>query len=392
MPTGRSRRDGIELAAPTGAMPTGSTCRPTTPGSMPTSSASPAPALVREVRRPRHSANLIAHGEAGRFRWGASLAYVGERRDTDFDLFPAATVILDDYVLASANLGLPAAAAARALRAGGECLRRRLSGRGRLQHAGKDGPCGSSRRFWRLACSPLAAREPRPRRGGWRRSTCAPTSWCCCSPRRSRSSRSPISRSSEAETPLWRQARRYRRNDGSLLSVAPLRPDLVVTMGGGARDRLRIAERLGIATLDLPFAQSLGRRRREHPSGSRSRSAGRRAGRGAAPPDGGADAQRPARARDTIWLGGGGRTVSARRAGGAVDGAGRASAAAAAGRPGLARDLARPAARDPAAQRLSAGPIFGRAALARPSGGAARARRAHDRRPTAAAGPAWGRC
>ena len=56
------------------------------------------------MRRPRHSANLIAHGEAGRFRWGASLAYVGKRRDTDFDLFPAATVTLDDYVLASVNL------------------------------------------------------------------------------------------------------------------------------------------------------------------------------------------------------------------------------------------------------------------------------------------------
>lgn len=59
---------------------------------------------VREIRRPRHSANLIAHGEAGRVRWGATLAYVGRRRDTDFDLFPAAVVILDDYALASANL------------------------------------------------------------------------------------------------------------------------------------------------------------------------------------------------------------------------------------------------------------------------------------------------
>lgn len=60
--------------------------------------------LVREIRRPRNSANLIAHGEADRFRWGASLAYVGKRRDTDFDLFPSPTVILDDYLLASANL------------------------------------------------------------------------------------------------------------------------------------------------------------------------------------------------------------------------------------------------------------------------------------------------
>ena len=61
-------------------------------------------ARVRELRRPRHSASLIAHGRAGALRWGASLAYVGRRRDTDFDLFPAATVTLRAYVLASANL------------------------------------------------------------------------------------------------------------------------------------------------------------------------------------------------------------------------------------------------------------------------------------------------
>ena len=61
-------------------------------------------ALVREVRRPRSSANLTGHGTMGRFRWGASLAYVGARTDTDFDLFPARTVRLDDYALASVNL------------------------------------------------------------------------------------------------------------------------------------------------------------------------------------------------------------------------------------------------------------------------------------------------
>jgi vitamin B12 transporter len=62
-------------------------------------------ALVREVRRPRHSANLMAYGENGPLRWGASLAYVGARTDTDFDLFPARTVRLGDYALASLNLG-----------------------------------------------------------------------------------------------------------------------------------------------------------------------------------------------------------------------------------------------------------------------------------------------
>jgi vitamin B12 transporter len=61
-------------------------------------------AQVREVRRPRSSANFAAWGDAGRFSWGASLAYVGARRDTDFDLFPAAVVRLDDYVLASLRL------------------------------------------------------------------------------------------------------------------------------------------------------------------------------------------------------------------------------------------------------------------------------------------------
>jgi iron complex transport system substrate-binding protein len=112
-----------------------------------------------------------------------------------------------------------------------------------------------------------------------------------------------------AETPLWRQARRYRRNDGSLLSVAALRPDLVVSMGGGARDRLRIAARLGIPTLDLPFATTLGdveQSIRRVAAALGRRQAGeallRRMAmlRASAP---------PARI-DALWLGGGGRTVS----------------------------------------------------------------------------------
>ncbi|HYD11811.1 MAG TPA: TonB-dependent receptor [Allosphingosinicella sp.] len=62
-------------------------------------------AQLREVRRPRSTANLAAWGERGRFSWGASLAWVGARRDMDFDLFPAALVRLDDYVLGSLRLG-----------------------------------------------------------------------------------------------------------------------------------------------------------------------------------------------------------------------------------------------------------------------------------------------
>jgi vitamin B12 transporter len=62
-------------------------------------------AQVRETRRPRSSANLAAWCDAGRFSWGASLAYVGARLDQDFDLFPAPAVRLDDYVLGSLRLG-----------------------------------------------------------------------------------------------------------------------------------------------------------------------------------------------------------------------------------------------------------------------------------------------
>jgi vitamin B12 transporter len=59
---------------------------------------------LREVRRPRHSFNLVGHGRSGPFGWGATLAYVGDRGDTDFDVFPSRSVILDEYLLASLRL------------------------------------------------------------------------------------------------------------------------------------------------------------------------------------------------------------------------------------------------------------------------------------------------
>ncbi|HEX8571169.1 MAG TPA: ABC transporter substrate-binding protein [Allosphingosinicella sp.] len=113
-----------------------------------------------------------------------------------------------------------------------------------------------------------------------------------------------------AETALWRQARRYGRNDGSLVSVAGLRPDLVLTMGGGARDRSRVARRLGIAVLDLPYPQTLADIERSvrtvaaalgrEPAGSAVLARIERLKRG-----------RPARSAEALWLGGGGRTVAA---------------------------------------------------------------------------------
>jgi iron complex transport system substrate-binding protein len=113
-----------------------------------------------------------------------------------------------------------------------------------------------------------------------------------------------------AETPLWRRARLYRKNDGSLVSVAGLRPDLVLTMGGGARDRVRIAERLGIRVLDLPFPQSLADIEQSV------RQVASALGRpGAAVPVlarmARLKATAPRKRADTVWLGGGGRSVSA---------------------------------------------------------------------------------
>jgi iron complex transport system substrate-binding protein len=113
----------------------------------------------------------------------------------------------------------------------------------------------------------------------------------------------------EHETPLWRQARAYPKNDGSLMSVVRHRPDLVIDMGGGGRDSARIARRLGLKVIDLPLpqtiedveraivqvAQAIGR-----PSAAATMVARISA----------LKRSLPARRLDAIWLGGGGRTVS----------------------------------------------------------------------------------
>lgn len=62
---------------------------------------------------------------------------------------------------------------------------------------------------------------------------------------------------SSHETSLWGQARRLPANTGSLESVLRHRPDIVLTMGGGGRDSARIARRLGIRLLDLPYPSSI---------------------------------------------------------------------------------------------------------------------------------------
>jgi vitamin B12 transporter len=99
--TGKSRRRGIELEAQYKVASITLAANYTYLDASELRNAGDDP--VREVRRPKHSANLIASGEAGRVNWGASFAYLGKRRDTDFDTFQVVT--LDDYLLASLNLG-----------------------------------------------------------------------------------------------------------------------------------------------------------------------------------------------------------------------------------------------------------------------------------------------
>ena len=60
---------------------------------------------LREVRRPKHSGSIVADGSAGKFSYGASIAYVGKRTDNDFDVFPATVVTLHPYWLAGARVG-----------------------------------------------------------------------------------------------------------------------------------------------------------------------------------------------------------------------------------------------------------------------------------------------
>lgn len=111
------------------------------------------------------------------------------------------------------------------------------------------------------------------------------------------------------EFPLWRQARAYPSNDGSLISIVRHRPDLVIDMGGGGRDSTRIARRLGIEVLNLPYPQSL--KDMEAIIMQVARALGRdQAGRAAVARIEQLRHSRPRRDVDAIWLGGGGLTFT----------------------------------------------------------------------------------
>src|SRR5690242_7168625 len=59
------------------------------------------------------------------------------------------------------------------------------------------------------------------------------------------------------ESPLWRVAHQYEGNRGSIEDVIPLKPTLLLTMGGGGRSTALLAKRLHARALDVPYASSL---------------------------------------------------------------------------------------------------------------------------------------
>lgn len=112
------------------------------------------------------------------------------------------------------------------------------------------------------------------------------------------------------EAVQWRAARRYRANDGSLMSVATLRPDLILATGGGGRDRELIAEAIGAKLLVLPYSEKIGDV--EHAIAQVSGALYRpEAGQRLIDAIRAARATAPRRRHDVIFLSGGGRTLSA---------------------------------------------------------------------------------
>jgi len=59
------------------------------------------------------------------------------------------------------------------------------------------------------------------------------------------------------ESPLWQKGRHYRANNGSIEDVLSLRPQIILTMGGGGRATGMIARRIGIRAVDLTPAATL---------------------------------------------------------------------------------------------------------------------------------------
>jgi iron complex transport system substrate-binding protein len=61
-----------------------------------------------------------------------------------------------------------------------------------------------------------------------------------------------------ADSSLWRLGQRHPGNRGTLESALAMHPNLLITMGGGGRATAKIARKMGLRTLDLPFPVTIG--------------------------------------------------------------------------------------------------------------------------------------
>lgn len=111
------------------------------------------------------------------------------------------------------------------------------------------------------------------------------------------------------ESPLWRSARRYPANNGSIEDVLTRRPSIVLTMGGGGRATRLLARRLHIRPVELASPASLRDVARNLGS-----VAGALGDPGRAAPwlEKLASLQRtaPTSSKDAMWLSGGGQTLA----------------------------------------------------------------------------------
>jgi len=112
------------------------------------------------------------------------------------------------------------------------------------------------------------------------------------------------------ESPLWRSARRFPANRGSIEDVLVRRPSVVLTMGGGGRATRLLASRLHIRPVELLSPLSLG----DVAANLRTVAGVLGEPRRATPwLQELARLQRtsPTKAKDTLWLSGGGQSLTA---------------------------------------------------------------------------------
>lgn len=111
------------------------------------------------------------------------------------------------------------------------------------------------------------------------------------------------------ESPLWQAARRYPGNRGSIEDVLTLRPDLVLTMGGGGRSTALLAGRMRMRSVDLANPTSLAAVAANLRTVAAALGTPKKADAWVAKL-GKLEASSPAAAIDAVWVSGGGQSLA----------------------------------------------------------------------------------